>query len=266
MVRIAIAGAAGRMGRSLATVLAETKEVELTAAFEHPLSTAIGQDVGELAGCGKLGVLIESDLAGKTDQFDLLIDFTLPDPTLVHLEECKKAGKAVVIGATGFSSEQLEQIKVIGQHIPLVHAANYSVGINLMLKLAHDAARVLGEKVDIEVIEAHHRDKIDAPSGTALKLGHVLAKARDWDFEESATFAREGVTGVRKHKSIGFSTVRGGDVVGEHTVLYIGLGERLEITHRATNRLILARGAVQAALWLQHQSADLYDMHDVLGL
>lgn len=266
MLRIAIAGAAGRMGRSITTVLAEIKDAKLTAAFEHPQSTALGQDVGELAGCGKMGVLIESDLAAGLDRFDLLIDFTLPEPTLAHLELCKTAGRAVVIGATGFSAEQLEQIKAIGQHIPLVHAANYSVGINLMLKLVQDAARVLGESVDIEVIEAHHRDKIDAPSGTALQLGKVLAKARGWDLEECATLAREGVTGVRDSNSIGFSTIRGGDIVGEHTVMYIGSGERLEITHRAINRSILARGAVQAALWLQHQSADLYDMQAVLGL
>lgn len=266
MLRVAIAGAAGRMGRAITKVLAETADVQLTGAFERPDSPLMGRDIGEIAGCGALGAIIRADLAECMSQFDLLIDFTLPESTLIHLQHCVAAQRAMVIGATGLSAGQQEIITAAGQNIPLVQAANYSVGINLMLKLVHDAARVLGDSVDLEVFESHHRDKVDAPSGTALELGKALAASRGWDFDQCATFVRSGLTGKRAPDSIGFSTLRGGDIVGEHTVFYVGSGERLEITHRASDRLILARGAVRAALWLGDQPAGLYDMRDVLGI
>jgi 4-hydroxy-tetrahydrodipicolinate reductase len=266
MLKVAIAGAAGRMGRALAQVISERDDLVLIGAFEKGDSPFLGKDIGEVAGVGALDLPIRSDLSQAFDQIDLLIDFTLPDATLDHLERCVEANCPMVIGATGLSNAQQEKVQQAGERIPLIQAANYSVGVNLMLKLVHDAARVFGESVDLELFESHHRDKVDAPSGTALELGRALASAREWDFDQCATFARSGHTGKRDPNTIGFSTLRGGDVIGEHTVFYLGAGERLEIAHRATDRLIFARGAVRAALWLKDQEAGLYGMEEVLSL
>ncbi len=219
-----------------------------------------------MAGIGRLGVTIGADLEAVSDDFDVLIDFTRPDVTLANLVRCRAAGRAMVIGTTGFSAEQKGQIAAAAADIPVVFAPNMSVGVNLCLKLLDMAARVLGEDYDIEVIEAHHRHKVDAPSGTALAMGEVVAHALGRDLETCALYGREGITGERKAGTIGFETIRAGDIVGDHTVLFAGTGERVEITHKASSRMTFARGAARAAAWLRDRPAGLYDMQDVLGI
>ena len=266
MRRIAVMGAAGRMGKILIEAVGQAEGAKLTAAVDRPDSSLIGADAGELAAQGKIGVTLAGDLNAVLDQFDVLIDFTHPSVTLKNLEICRRAGKAMVIGTTGFSPEERQQLEAAAQEIPIVFAANYSVGVNLCLKLLDTAARVLGDDVDIEIIEAHHRHKVDAPSGTALRMGEVVANALGRDLQKVAVYGREGQTGARERETIGFATVRAGDVVGDHTVLFAADGERVEITHKASSRMTFATGAVRAALWLQTQPAGLYDMQDVLGL
>ncbi len=266
MRRIAVVGAAGRMGKTLIEAIQQAEGSKLTAAVDRPDSSLIGADVGELAGVGKLGVQLVGSLADVVDQFDVLIDFTHPTVTLKNLEVCRKAGKAMVIGTTGFSVEEKQLLALVGKEIPIVFAANFSVGVNLCLKLLDTAARVLGDDVDIEILEAHHRHKVDAPSGTAVRMGEVVAKALGRDLEKVAVYGREGQTGARQRETIGFATVRAGDVVGDHTVLFAADGERVEITHKASSRMTFARGAVRSALWLDGKAAGLYDMQDVLDL
>jgi 4-hydroxy-tetrahydrodipicolinate reductase len=266
MIRIAVTGAAGRMGRALIEACRDADGVALGAAIERPGSSVIGVDAGELAGVGKLGVAVVDGLEKVVGDFDLLIDFTRPEVTLANIAVCRQAGKRMVIGTTGFSEEQKAVLRDAARQMPVVFAPNFSVGVNLCLKLLDTAARVLGDEVDIEVIEAHHRHKIDAPSGTALRMGEVVANALGRDLKECAVYGREGVTGERDRKTIGFATVRAGDIVGDHTVLFAALGERVEITHKASSRMTFAKGAVRAAQWLAHRPAGLYDMQDVLGL
>ncbi len=266
MQRIAVMGAAGRMGKILIEAVDQADGAKLTAAVDRPDSSLIGADAGELAALGKIGVILAGDLNAVLDQFDVLIDFTHPSVTLKNLEVCRQAGKAMVIGTTGFSPEEKQLLSEAAKQIPIVFAANYSVGVNLCLKLLDTAARVLGDEVDIEIIEAHHRHKVDAPSGTALRMGEVVANALGRDLQKVAVYGREGQTGARERETIGFATVRAGDVVGDHTVLFAADGERVEITHKASSRMTFAKGAVRAALWLQSQPAGLYDMQDVLGL
>lgn len=267
MRRIAVMGAAGRMGKTLIEAVQQTAgSAGLTAAVDRPDSTLVGADAGELAGLGRIGVPLSGDLAKVVDEFDVLIDFTHPTVTLKNLEVCRKAGKAMVIGTTGFSAQEKELLSAAAKDIPIVFAANYSVGVNLCLKLLDTAARVLGDDVDIEIIEAHHRHKVDAPSGTALRMGEVVANALGRDLEKVAVYGREGQTGARPRETIGFATVRAGDVVGDHTVLFAADGERVEVTHKASSRMTFARGAVRAAQWLEGQGSGLYDMQDVLGL
>ena len=266
MTRIAITGAAGRMGRSLIEACQQTSGVDITVALEHPDSSLLGSDAGELVGVGKLGVLVGAELAAVVDDFDVLIDFTRPEPTLANLEICRQAGRRAVIGTTGFSEQEKAQIKAAAQDIGVVFAPNMSVGVNLCLKLLDVAARVLGDEVDIEVIEAHHRHKVDAPSGTALRMGEVVAEALGRNLEDCAVYGREGHTGERDRKTIGFETIRAGDIVGDHTVLFAGTGERIEITHKASSRMTFANGAVRAASWLTGEKTGLYDLRDVLGL
>lgn len=266
MRRIAVMGAAGRMGKNLIEAVGQAEGAQLTAAIDRPDSSLIGADAGELVAQGKLGVQLVGDLNAALDQFDVLIDFTHPSVTLKNLEICRRAGKAMVIGTTGFSPEEKQQLAAAAREIPVVFAANFSVGVNLCLKLLDTAARVLGDEVDIEIIEAHHRHKVDAPSGTALRMGEVVAAALGRDLQKVAVYGREGQTGARERETIGFATVRAGDVVGDHTVLFAADGERVEITHKASSRMTFAKGAVRAALWLQAQPAGLYDMQDVLGL
>jgi 4-hydroxy-tetrahydrodipicolinate reductase len=266
MTRIAITGAAGRMGRSLIEACQHTDGLEVSVALEHPESTLLGSDAGDLAGIGKLGIQVGADLAAVSDAFDVLIDFTRPESTLANLETCRQAGRRMVIGTTGFSDEQKAQIAIAAQDIAIVFAPNMSVGVNLCLRLLDTAARVLGDDVDIEVIEAHHRHKVDAPSGTALRMGEVVADALGRDLKTCAVYGREGHTGERDRKTIGFETIRAGDIVGDHTVMFAGTGERVEITHKASSRMTFANGAVRAAGWLMAQESGLFDMQDVLGL
>jgi 4-hydroxy-tetrahydrodipicolinate reductase len=240
--------------------------MDLTVALEHPDSSLLGSDAGELAGVGKLGVTIGADLATVIDEFDVLIDFTRPESTLANLEVCRQAGRRMVIGTTGFSEGQKAQIKTASQALGMVFAPNMSVGVNVCLKLLDLAARVLGDEVDVEVIEAHHRHKVDAPSGTALRMGEVVAAALGRDLKTCAVYGREGHTGERERQTIGFETIRAGDIVGDHTVLFAGTGERIEITHKASSRMTFANGAIRAAGWLMDQDAGLFDMQDVLGL
>jgi 4-hydroxy-tetrahydrodipicolinate reductase len=266
MTNICIVGAGGRMGRTLIEAVGQAEGLALTAATEQPGSSLLGADAGEVAGVGRLGVAIGDDPAALTDAFDVLIDFTRPEGTLRHLEICRSAGRAMVIGTTGFTDEQKPRIRDAAKEIPVVFAPNMSVGVNLCLKLLELTARVLGEEVDIEVIEAHHRHKVDAPSGTALRMGEVVAQALGRDLAQCAVYGREGTTGERDRRTIGFETIRAGDIVGEHTVMFAGPGERVEITHKASSRMTFARGAVRAAAWLRGRPAGLYDMQDVLDL
>lgn len=265
MRRIAVIGAAGRMGKTLIEAVGQTEGAALTAAIERPDSSLVGADAGELAGFGRLGVAISGDLKQVVDDFDVLIDFTHPTTTLVNLQICRDAGKAMVIGTTGFSEAEKALLAEAGKQIPIVFAPNFSVGVNLCLKLLDMAARVMGDEADIEVIEAHHRHKVDAPSGTALRMGEVVADALGRNLADVAVYGREGQTGARDPKTIGFATVRAGDVVGDHTVLFATEGERVEITHKASSRMTFAKGAVRSAMWLEGRGAGLFDMQDVLG-
>jgi 4-hydroxy-tetrahydrodipicolinate reductase len=264
--RIAVTGAAGRMGKTLVEAIANGDGMVLGAAIERPQSSLIGTDSGEVAGIGKNGVAIVSDIATVVDDFDVLIDFTSPAATVNNVSVCREAGKKLVIGTTGCSEQQLASIHAAAGNVSICMAANFSVGVNLCFKLTDIASRVLGNDADIEIYEAHHRHKVDAPSGTALRLGEVVAAALDRDLAEVAVYGREGHTGARSRETIGFATVRGGDIVGDHTVMYAAEGERVEITHKASSRMSFARGAVRAANWLVSRDQGLFDMQDVLDL
>jgi len=266
MTRIAITGASGRMGRALLEAAQVTDGVEVTAAIERTGSTMIGADAGDVAGIGNISVSIVDDISKVTADFDVLIDFTRPEVTLANLAVCREAGKKIVIGTTGFDDEGKQAISEAAGDIGVVFAPNMSVGVNLCFKLLDLAARVMGDEVDIEVIEAHHRHKIDAPSGTALRMGEVVADALGRDLDTCAVYGREGNTGERDRKTIGFETIRAGDIVGEHTVMFADIGERVEITHKASSRMTFANGAVRAAKWLMDHDTGLYDMQDVLDL
>lgn len=266
MLRIAVTGAGGRMGRTIIEAIQGTEDCQFTAAFERMDSSLIGADAGELAGLGNLGVPITGDIDSAIDSFDLMIDFTTVDSTLDHIETCKEHDKKIIIGTTGFSPDQKIIIQQAAEQIAVVFAPNMSVGVNLSLKLLEMASSVLGDDVDIEVIEAHHRHKVDAPSGTALRMGEVIAETLGRKLEDCAVYGRQGITGARDPKTIGFETIRAGDIVGEHTVMFAGMGERIEITHKASSRMTFAKGAVRAAKWLADKDKGLFDMQDVLGL
>lgn len=263
--RIGILGAGGRMGRILIQAVQQAG-YQLGAAVVRPESTLIGADAGELAGIGSIGVKLTGSLAEVLEDCDVVIDFSTPAATSEHLKLCREAGVAIVIGTTGMSDEQKAELDETAKHIPVVYAANYSVGVNVSIKLLELAAKVFGDTVDIEVIEAHHRHKVDAPSGTALMMGEAIADTLGRNLKEVAVYGREGHTGPRDRQTIGFETIRGGDIVGEHTVMFIGEGERVEVTHKATNRMNFATGAVRAAAWVVGREARKYDMKDVLGL
>jgi 4-hydroxy-tetrahydrodipicolinate reductase len=266
MTRIAITGAGGRMGRALTQACLQSPGLQVTAALEHPDSSVLGADAGELAGVGALGVRVGADLASATADFDVLIDFTRPEVTLANLRICQEAGRRMVIGTTGFDEAGKSAIAAAAESVGIVFAPNMSVGVNLCFKLLHMAAKVLGDNYDVEIIEAHHRHKVDAPSGTALRMGEVVAQALGRDLNECAVYGREGHTGERHPRTIGFETIRAGDIVGDHTVLFAGVGERVEISHKASSRMTFANGAVRAAAWLMQREQGLYDMQDVLGL
>ena len=254
------------MGRTLVQAVHAADGLQLGAATEQTGSSLIGADVGELAGVGRLGVPLTDSMEQVLDRVDVVIDFTRPAATLEHLAGCRRAGRAMVIGTTGFTTEARDSILAAGADIPIVFAPNMSVGVNLCFKLLDIAARVMGRDADIEIIEAHHRHKVDAPSGTALRMGEVVAEALGRDLRTCAVYGREGVTGERARETIGFETIRAGDVVGEHSVWFASEGERVEIVHKASSRMTFARGAVRAARWLMDRADGLYDMQDVLGL
>jgi 4-hydroxy-tetrahydrodipicolinate reductase len=266
MNRIAVVGASGRMGVCLIKAAVLAKNASFTAAISRPDSLAIGKDAGELAGISAVGINVVADLAFVMDEFDVLIDFTRPDASIEFIEQCRRASKKVVIGTTGYSDAQRAMINQAAEDIAIVLAPNFSVGVNLSLKLLEMAAKVMGDYTDIEIIEAHHRHKVDAPSGTALRMGEVIAHTLGRNLADCAIYGREGNTGERDRNTIGFSTIRAGDIVGEHTVMFADDGERLEITHKASSRMTFANGAVRAAVWLANKDRGLYDMQDVLGL
>ncbi len=257
-IRIAIAGSSGRMGRMLLESVADADDLVLHAALEHEGSEMLGREAG--------GVKISADVEAALKGADVLIDFTRPEGTLNHLDVCRRLKVNMVIGTTGFSAQQKAQLGAAAQDIGIVFAPNMSVGVNLLFKLLETASRVLAQGYDIEIIEAHHRHKVDAPSGTALGLGEVVARTLGRDLSECAVYGREGVTGERDPSTIGFATVRGGDIVGDHTVLFAGIGERIEITHKASSRATFSLGALRAARFLKSHPPGMYDMQDVLEL
>ncbi len=263
--RVAVAGSSGRMGRTLIEAVLKAEDMQLTVALEQPGSPLLGKDAGELVG-SPCGVLITDDFQAALANADCLIDFTRPEGTLAHLAACRQHGVAAVIGTTGFSTEQKLEIQEFSRHIPITFAPNMAVGVNLVFRLLDTAARILNQGYDIEIIEAHHRHKIDAPSGTALRMGEVVAEALGRDLKEVAVYGREGVTGERDPSTIGFATVRGGDIVGDHTVLFAGTGERVEITHKAASRMPYALGSLRAIRYMAEHQHGLFDMQDVLGL
>jgi 4-hydroxy-tetrahydrodipicolinate reductase len=265
MNRIAIAGASGRMGQMLIEAVRAAPDCELAGALDMAGSPGIGQDASAFLG-QPCGVLITADLGLGLKNAQTLIDFTRPEGTLAHLRVCRELGVNLVIGTTGFSEAQKAEIAAAAQDIAIVMAPNMSVGVNVTLKLLEMAAKALSTGYDIEIIEAHHRHKVDAPSGTALKMGEVIADALGRDLKECAVYAREGVTGERDPSSIGFATIRGGDIVGDHTVLFAGTGERIEISHKSSSRATYAQGSLRAARFLSGQKTGLFDMFDVLNL
>jgi 4-hydroxy-tetrahydrodipicolinate reductase len=266
MIKIAVTGAAGRMGGRIITAVKEAEGLELAGAAERPGHELIGQDAGLVAGCGPLGVAIAGSLEEALEKADLLIDFTFPEVTLQNLEVCARLGKKVVIGSTGFTPAQRQDVQAFADKIAVVLAPNMSVGVNACFKLLKEAAAILGDGFDVEIVELHHNKKKDSPSGTAVRMGEIVAETLGRDYNEVANFHREGMCGERTKEEIGMQTVRGGDIVGEHTVYFIGMGERIEITHRAMSRDMFARGAVRAAGWLAGKDKGLFDMQDVLGL
>ncbi len=266
MTRVAVTGAAGRMGKTLVRAIHEAEDLTLGVAVEHPESPDVGTDAGELAGVGTNGILILGDLGDAIDDFDVVIDFTVPKATLGIARVCAPAGKAMVVGTTGFTDAELTDLHKQAETIPLFMAPNMSVGVNLVFKLIQMAAEVLDDSVDVEVVELHHRHKIDAPSGTAVRMGEVLAETLDRDLETDAIYGREGIIGARDRQTIGFSSLRGGDIVGEHTVMFAGEGERIEITHRAQSRMNFAQGALRAVRYVSNHEPGVYDMQTILGL
>ena len=265
-MRVAISGAAGRMGRTLIAACAERPDFECAGALERSGHEALGSDAGILAGVGSIGVPVTDEFERFAEQVDGVIDFSLPAGSAAVAERCRAAGRQLVIGTTGFSAEERARVEACAADIPLLIAPNMSVGVNVCFRLIDIASRALGAESDIEVVEAHHRNKVDAPSGTAVRMGEIAAAALGRDLAECAVYGREGHTGVRARETIGFETIRGGDMVGEHTVMFIGAGERIEITHRSSSRLNFAHGALRASRWLRGRTPGLYDVQDVLGL
>lgn len=265
MLNIAVAGSSGRMGRTLIEAIQHAPDMRLSAALDRVGNPAIGKDAGELIGA-PCGVVISDDAAHVLPGTQVLIDFTRPEATLAHIEHCRSLRINMVIGTTGFSAEQKRDIHHASRDIGIVFAPNMSVGVNVVLKLLQQAAQVLNEGYDIEIVEAHHRHKVDAPSGTALRMGEVIAQTLGRDLAQCAVYGREGITGERDPSTIGFATVRGGDIVGDHTVLFAGTGERIEISHKASSRATFSTGALRAARFLAAHKTGLFDMQDVLGL
>ncbi|MGK0499924.1 MAG: 4-hydroxy-tetrahydrodipicolinate reductase [Oceanicoccus sp.] len=264
-VKIAITGAAGRMGKTLIEAVSLNANTELAVAIEWSESPALGKDAGELAGLGKNGITIVGDINQVINDFDVLVDFTTPTSSVANAALCAAAGKKMIIGTTGCTADDKIAIADSAAQSAICMATNFSTGVNLCFKLAKEAAAILGDDYDVEIVEAHHRHKVDAPSGTALSLGEAVAEGLDRNFSEVAVLSREGQVGARTATEIGFATVRGGDVVGDHTVMYLADGERVEISHKASSRMSFGRGAIRAAVWVASKNSGLYDMQDVLG-
>ncbi|MCP4667135.1 MAG: 4-hydroxy-tetrahydrodipicolinate reductase [Deltaproteobacteria bacterium] len=266
MIKAMVAGAAGRMGKRIIHMIHQDEGMTLAGAFERPGHPIVGADAGQTAGLEPLGVKIAASLEEVIDEGDVLIDFTAPEATLENVRKIASKGLAMVIGTTGITGERLEELKGLARDTRCVMAPNMSVGVNVMFKIAEEMARIIGNDYDMEILETHHRLKKDAPSGTAVRLGQILAGAVNRDLEKAGVYARKGMIGERTHEEIGIQTWRAGDITGEHTVMFGGIGERLELTHRAHNRDNFAKGAVKAAQWVVNQPKGLYDMQDVLGL
>jgi 4-hydroxy-tetrahydrodipicolinate reductase len=266
MVRIAVCGAAGRMGQRIVVAVREAEGVELSGGLERPGHPLVGQDAGIIAGCGELGVKISDDINAVVEGCDVLIDFTSPKVSLKNLEVCALKKKAIVIGSTGFTPDERALAAELARDIPCVLAPNMSVGVNVCFKILKDIAKTLGDDFDVEIVESHHKLKKDSPSGTAVRMGEVVAEALGRDYNKVANYHREGICGERTKEEIGMQTIRGGDIVGEHTVYFIGMGERIELTHRAHTRDMFSRGSVRAARWIAGKAPGIYDMQDVLGL
>ena len=262
--RIAIHGAAGRMGRAVIQAALATQGIKLVAAIDRKDNAELGEDVASVVGQAPIGVSVGYVIDPAAEPFEVLVDFTQPEATLSALDLCRSHKKAMVIGTTGFTPEQRSAIEAAAKDIPICTAANFSIGVNVVLSLLGDAARLLGEPYDVEIVEAHHRHKTDAPSGTALAMGEEVAHALGRNLKDCAVYGREGQTGARPRQTIGFATVRGGDVIGDHTVMFLGEGERVEISHKATSRLNFAQGALRAAAWVAGRKPGLYSMQDVI--
>jgi len=267
MIKLIVSGACGKVGQRIVTNACASNDFKLVGALEWTKHPNLGKDIGTVIGLGKeIGVPVTDTLEKVIRECDLIIDFTNPETTLSHLEQAVHYKKAMIIGTTGYNEEQLAKIKDLGNQIPCVLSPNMSLGVNLLFKLAAETARVLGNEYDIEIVETHHRMKKDAPSGTANKLAQVIAESLNRDLKKVAVYGREGITGERNKETIGIMTLRGGDIVGDHTVMYLGTGEKIELSHRATSRDTFAMGALRAAKFLVGKPAKLYDMQDVLGL
>lgn len=266
MVKAIVAGAAGRMGKRIINVINATEGIVLSGAFERPDHADVGKDAGVVAGIAEIGVKIEPSLEDIINKGDVLIDFTVPEATYANIRLASKRDLAMVIGTTGFSEEMLDEIRTMARDIRCVMAPNMSVGVNVMFRIVSELSRILGNEYDIEIVELHHRFKKDAPSGTALRLAQILADVQGISLDDMGIYGRKGVTGQRKRGELGIHAVRAGDITGEHTVIFAGIGERIELTHRAHSRDNFARGAVRAAMWVVNQTPGLYDMQDVLGL
>jgi 4-hydroxy-tetrahydrodipicolinate reductase len=266
MIKAIVAGAAGRMGGRIIHMINQSQEVTLAAAFEHPDHPQVNQDAGQVAGLGKMGVKIAKSLKEVIDLGEVLIDFTTPESTLENMRLASSHDVSMVVGTTGITGDNLKEVTNLAKHIRCVMAPNMSVGVNVMFRIAGEVAQILGDDYDMEILEVHHRRKKDAPSGTALRLAQILASAVDRDLDKVAVYERKGMTGERSDEEIGIQTWRAGDVAGEHTVMFGGTGERLELIHRAHNRDNFARGALRATTWIVKQPVGLYDMQDVLGL
>ena len=266
VTKVGVVGAAGKMGKTLVELIQGSELLTLAAAVEQPGVPAIGADAGEIAGVGTAGVVVVDNLSSVAADIDVLIDFTIARATVANMEVCAASGTAMVIGTTGLSPDEQARLKTISESLSVVFASNYSVGVNATFQLVEMAAKIFGDSVDVEIVESHHRHKVDAPSGTAITLGERVARGLGRNLEEVAIHGRQGQTNARERETIGFHAIRGGEIVGEHTVMFIAGGERLEITHRAQSRTNFAEGALRAASWIKGQPAGLYDMSDVLGL
>ena len=266
MIRVIVTGAAGRMGGRVLTLANDAGDFQIAGATERPGHPSIGRDVGEVAGIGPVGVKVNSSLSEVLSGADVIIDFTAPEASIAHLRAASDAGVAIVVGTTGLNKEQLEEARRLAAKMSCVISPNMSVGVNVLFRVLTEVARFLGDDYEVEIAEAHHHFKKDAPSGTALKMAQVIAEARGWDLEQVGIYGRKGIVGERPKQQIGIHTVRAGDIVGEHTVLFGGMGERVEIIHRAHSRDNFARGALRAARFVVQAPKGLYDMADVLGL